>query len=149
MRGAVRVGAAGAILALALAGCKGGGGGNDPGRPPPSAAEKAVQHKTLKDVETRIEAAIAAGDLTGVAQGADEVLARGLADVRTDEPKTLKDEDRLRYSGLVTALEEKASALKSAAEANEGLKVKRAFQQTTASCVKCHDAFAQNPEGRP
>jgi hypothetical protein len=149
---AVHARAASLCLALALVGgCKDPEPGGNGTKPPPTnggGAEKVVHHRPLKDVETRIEAAITGGDNAGAAQAASDVLAYGATDIRKDEPPGLSDENKLRYADLVSALEKRVTELKAAAEANETLKTRRGFQQMTASCVQCHDAFGA-PRGSP
>ena len=56
-------------------------------------------------------------------------------------PASLRDEDKLRYEGLIAQLRDRATVLREAAAAGEKLKVSRSFQQLTASCVKCHNQF--------
>jgi hypothetical protein len=85
-----------------------------------------------------------------VADGAAK-MAAGADAILKDAPASLKDEDRLRYEGLVAQMKERATGLKAAADSKESFKSKRAYQQVTTTCVKCHSQFgsgASTGEGK-
>lgn len=154
-----------AIAALVIAGPGCGGGAQKkpddgppkeaaPATPPAEAGPRTIHHEQLREIENQIDAALGASadaanapDFAAASAGAEKVKT-GADDILKDAPATIKDEDRLRYEGLVAQLKERADGLAQASAAKDRMKASRSFQQLTASCVKCHTQFGPPQEGK-
>ncbi len=119
----------------------------------PAAPARAIHHGALRDHEQEIDQALGAGGEAtkepdwAAAQAAAEKLDARADEVLKDMPASIKDEDRLRFEGLVAQLKERAKGIAQAAAAKDKLKASRTFQQLTASWVKCHTQFGQTGTG--
>jgi hypothetical protein len=148
-------------LVLALGGCSGSADSRHDDQPPvpvrnsltDDSHPRAVRHEPLADTEREIRDALAGAagggakpDYPRIAAAASRV-AEDASGILEDAPASLRDEDRLRYEGLIAQLRERAVVLREAATAEEKLRVSRSFQQLTASCVKCHNQFGATTAG--
>jgi hypothetical protein len=156
-----------AALVIVSAGCGGGKTrGNDgpppveetpaegqPTPPPPSeGGAGALKHESLQEVVNEVSSARQGGaDGTqpvdfGAISGAAQKIQDGAGEILNDAPGTLRDEDRVRYEGLIAQVKERAADLKLAAEARDKSRTDRSFLQLQSSCVRCHHQFG-SPAG--
>ncbi|GIW71677.1 MAG: hypothetical protein KatS3mg102_1219 [Planctomycetota bacterium] len=104
---------------------------------PAQAPPAAVRHAGFGELEQRLEQAL--GGATGSPQfaaiaAAAAELQGGLALLEADRPPQAGAE----YDELVKRLGELGAELRAAAEAGRAQAVRRAFQRTSATCVRCH-----------